>query len=488
MSDNPIPALPPEVRAGLPILELPKRPQLVQAFDAAWAMALREGLQDAPGGGGKIVGSSFSPTLFQWDSAMLPLWLRYATAPLPQAGNGMAAVDLFYAQQREDGALPLAVREDGSPVFQDSPDGLPAIAGSDWDHPAAVLPPAPFAWAEWEYYSVTGDDSRLRRVLTILAAHFDWQASAWTRKQGYFHWQPPGGRVHPHHDGTWAWADYTAQAAVECAALSNIALYVDDKAIGEGCAANFLGLKELANDKLWDELRNGYVDVDEDDLWLGAIHAGEFWALLADIAPPDRASEMVRQLITYRQFARPHPVPTMAASEKWYSPKGARWRGGVWQPLSYVAATALGLRKQYRLAGELALRHAEAVAATLARTGSFWDCYAPDAADMPGQTAEPGFAGWCGLAPVALVIEQVLGLRVEGGLGSVEWRPRLEEEQGIANLRVGPDAIVHLSTRLVKNQWHCTVRSTGPVEVQIHGFQGSKRVNLTKAGETSIVV
>src|SRR5690606_33263515 len=155
-----------------------------------------------------------------------------------------------------------------------------------------------------------------------------------------------------------------------------------------------------------------------------------FWALLAELAPEERRDALLRHLDNYRQFGRPHPIPTLAASEHGFHRHGARWQGEVWSPFTYMAVAGAARAKARRLSSELALRHVEAVSQALLRHGRFHDSYAPDFPGEPAQGAREGFAGWSPLAPISLLLEQVIGVEVSAWSEALTWRPFLEEDHG----------------------------------------------------------
>ena len=66
-----------------------------------------------------------------------------------------------------------------------------------------------------------------------------------------------------------------------------------------------------------------------------------------------------------------------------------------------------------------------------------------DQTDLPGLAActeervKPDFVGWTGIGPIAMLIENVLGLDVDAPAGKVTWDIRLTEEHGVRDLSVG---------------------------------------------------
>jgi hypothetical protein len=71
-----------------------------------------------------------------------------------------------------------------------------------------------------------------------------------------------------------------------------------------------------------------------------------------------------------------------------------------------------------------------------------WESYSPEA-DLPGLTAytaqrvKPDFVGWTGIGPIAMLIEDVVGLDVDAAGAQLTWDLRLTERHGVLRLRAG---------------------------------------------------
>ena len=50
---------------------------------------------------------------------------------------------------------------------------------------------------------------------------------------------------------------------------------------------------------------------------------------------------------------------------------------------------------------------------------------------------KPDFVGWTGLGPIAMLIENVIGLHLNVPEARVEWHVRLTEEHGVKNMPIG---------------------------------------------------
>ena len=111
-----------------------------------------------------------------------------------------------------------------------------------------------------------------------------------------------------------------------------------------------------------------------------------------------------------------------------------------------------GLSRQgYRdLAYKIAKRHYESVLEVYRRTGTFYEYYAPEKIE-PGFMARDHFVGWGGLAPIALLIEYLIGIEADYPEETIPWDIRQLEAHGIDRYPFGPEGSIEL---------HCAQRST----------------------------
>ena len=75
-------------------------------------------------------------------------------------------------------------------------------------------------------------------------------------------------------------------------------------------------------------------------------------------------------------------------------------------------------------------------------TRQIWESYSPEA-PRPGTRWDNNllvrqkFVGWSGLGPIALLLEEVLGLEGDGAAGVLTWTPRLTEAHGVQRYAFG---------------------------------------------------
>ena len=187
---------------------------------------------------------------------------------------------------------------------------------------------------------------------------------------------------------------------------------------------------------MWSEEDGLYYDVDDDGRQIKWKTAACFWPLLAGVADSSQADRLVEHLKDPSSFRRLVVFPTLAADQEGYDPAGGYWRGGVWAPTNLAIIKGLEEYGYEDFAAECTERYLAALHAVYAETGTLWENYAPDSY-QPGDPSRKDFVGWTGCGPIALLIENVLGLRCNGDENRLTWRVRRTDRHGIRNLRFG---------------------------------------------------
>jgi hypothetical protein len=80
------------------------------------------------------------------------------------------------------------------------------------------------------------------------------------------------------------------------------------------------------------------------------------------------------------------------------------------------------------------------------RYQTIWECYAPDqvqpATRWDGQYySRQDFVGWSGLGPIALLLENVIGLQPSAPEDKLYWNLRMREAHGVENYRFGDNQV-----------------------------------------------
>lgn len=434
---------------GLPIPILEDHPQWVELYIRAWDLAKQHIRSGTPQYGfvPRYMDEAFSEHLFQWDTCFMVMFARYA----PHLFPGVQSLDNFYNRQHGDGFICRELREDGRDFFPPSSE-------------QAINPPL-FAWAEWGHYLVTGDSSRFSRVLPGLVAYFDWIKAHRRRPNGMYWTSNLGSGMDnsPRGETAYSWIDLTAQQALAAECIVKIADRLGEEKLVEKYHREYEELVLLVNELMWDEEEGIYYDLDRKGNKVRVKTVASFWPLLARLATPEQAARLVEHLTRPQEFWRLHLMPTLSADHPRYHPLGNYWQGGVWAPTNYMVIKGLENYGYEDLAQKVAKNHVSNMAAVYAETGTIWENYSPER-PKPGNIAKPDFVGWSGLGPIALLIENVLGLRLDAPQNILRWRISRLGEHGIQNLRFGDREVSLLAHRRQNSQ--------EPVEIEVDTSKG----------------
>ena len=388
-----------------------------------------------------------------WDTSFMALYCRYAADQYP----GVESLDNFYELQRDDGYISMTYCMD--------------TGEEPW--PGRINPPL-FAWVEWEHYLATGDASRFEHALPHIERLMAWidanRRTAPHRRlaatdgplagrgesleQFRLYFFADGGSSgmddspRTPRDGEagrfFDWVDLSSQMALSFRCLSRMRAVLRDTERAAHWSARADELGALINAELWCERTRFYHERTLPMNFVANKTAAGFWPVLAGICPENRLDALVQHLEDEREFNRPTPVPSLSADDPNYSPEGIYWVGGVWAPTNYMITRGLMLAGRGDTAHQIAMRYIGVLARTYAEVQphTLWECYSPEA-DLPGLAAynknrvKPHFVGWTGLGPIAMLVENVIGIDVNVPQKRVDWTIRLVEEHGIEQLAVG---------------------------------------------------
>ena len=427
----------------------------VELYWTAWQMAFEKiafgnadnGFVDA------YMDEGFNEQIYQWDSSFIATFGRYGLALFP----AMATLDNFYGKQRADGYIQRVYSE---------------TSGGELETPTAdepVVNPPLFAWVEHDYYRFTGDATRLTRVFDGLERYFGWlETNARSPLVSGLYYQTDLGSGMdnlPRGDVRLAgWVDMSAQQALSARMLAQIAEVLGRANRRTHWQQVFEAARDRINQAAWSEADGIYYDVARGGAHAGVRHIGAFWTLLAGVAGT-RAARLITHLEDPAEFGRPHPFPTLAATEPAYADHGHYWRGSVWAPTNYMVFRGLRDNGRADLARSAAAAHLEMMARVLLdappdeariapeeRDGEYatiWECYAPDGAAPATRwdginLSRQDFVGWSGLGPIAALFEDVIGLDVDGARGVITWTVTRTDRHGVLRMPFGLGGSVDL--------------------------------------------
>jgi len=465
-------------KAELPEPILETQPELIEIYYAAWQMAWNKIGQGTKENGFEpyYMDEGFNELIYQWDLCFITSFAIYGNNVFPV----MPSLDNFYNKQRDDGYIQRVYWETNGEIANEPTADEPM-----------VNPPL-FAWIEWRYFQISGDSSRLKKVLPVLVKYFEWsEKNCKTPKgQGLFYTSQLGSGMDntPRNNvGKAAWIDYSSQQALAALYITKIATELNDTNTSKVYKKKYSEIKKSINNLLWNTETNFYYDLTESDSLSNTMHIGAFWTLLSKVSTDKNLTHMVAHLKNPREFWRPHLVPTLAANQPEYDHKGHYWLGSVWAPTNYMLIKGLMEYNQFSLADSIAFNHLENISdiyfnfkpqtdkiAFEERYNddykTLWECYSPELKEPATRWdntfySRQDFVGWTGLAPIALLIENVLGFDVVGKDNLINWNIKRTDKHGIKNLLLNNQKVSLIFKKINKPQ--ISVKCEKPFKLKI---------------------
>jgi hypothetical protein len=456
----------------------------ISCYRRAWELAFGNLRRPEPGSGfvASFIDTAFNDCLFMWDSAFILLFARHGR----HAFDFQRTLDNLYASQHPDGFICREISTlDGRDRFE--------------RFDATSTGPNVTPWTEWEHYGDTADRERLARVFPVLVAYHRWlrrhrtwrDGTYWTSGLGSGMDNQPRFPQRPAADAGWperltyhghaVWIDMCLQQILSTELLFSMA-----EALGRSEEVADLReerdrLSATVNERLWNEESAFYHDELADGKLSRVRTIGAYWALLAGVVPRERMARFVGHLQDPESFGRPHRVPSLSADHPEYDPDGGYWLGGVWPPTNYMILRGLDRAGYNSLAHEISREDLDHVVKVYQDTGTLWENYAPERSAQ-GNRAKGDFVGWSGLAPIAGLLEYVMGVRADAPSGRLLWDVRLLESHGINNYPFGKDGVLDLSCAarsFAADEPEVKIKSTVPLELVIRWDGGEKTVVAT---------
>ena len=470
-------------RELLPQPVFPENPHFVDLYWKTWELAwgrvkYQEGVFQSP----YMDENLWDDTIWIWDTEFMVLFCRYAPAVFP----GIESLDNFYESILNKKSSSLRIQHPDNPPF--------------------------YSWVEYEYYKMTGNKERIRKVLQdeqFLQRHYYWFDSlkrgtklhfrhAWIALEksdiGYrWGWVQSGMDNTPRgrgRKGELLWMDAVSQQALSALYIERLAKELGDKRTAKEFAALYKENKALLNKYYWDEKDGFYYDLSEKDTSFVKVRTpAVYWSMLAEIPDKGQAERLVKYADAPDEFGGKYPWPSVARSDKDYNHEiGDYWRGAVWLPLAYMSTKALETYGYYDIAYENSYKLLSQMSETYRtfKPATVWECYSPSA-PRPSERqykdkrelVRHDFCGWAALGPISLFIENVLGFyNIDATRDLIEWHKKGQGEQGLRNLRFGSTI-----TDIVANGQQVQVKSNKPYTLKING----KKYRI-KEGEQIITI
>jgi glycogen debranching enzyme len=231
------------------------------------------------------------------------------------------------------------------------------------------------------------------------------------------------------------------------------------------------------NAAMWSARSQFYHDLQLPARLVSAKTAAGFWPLLAGICPAERIAALVAQLQDARTFNRPLPVPTLSADDPNYTEAGHYWVGGVWAPTNYMITRGLMLAGEGDVAHEIAKKYVSGLCETwhTVEPHTLWESYSPET-PAPGrrpysdELVKPDFCGWSAIGPIAMLIENIIGIAPSMDARRVDWEIRLTCAHGVEQLWLGDTCLQLLAADRAAPDAAVTVeaRSSQPLTLYLH--------------------
>ena len=374
---------------------------------------------------------------WQWDSCIMTLITNYSNSTLNAFNN---LDNLYRLRNKENGFMSMAY----------------SIDTEDEAYPGRINPPL-MAWVEWEHYLISGDKSRFAEVLPVLEGCFDFIEKNRTRSEGLYYFEDPGssgmdnaprgGYFAPDLNGSdVCHVDLACQQAMSAKYISLMNSVMGECSKAQYYMDEYERICSLINKYHWNEKGKFYYDFFARDCAEDRVKhipcktGAAFWTLISGVARGERCRSVVEHLFNPDEFYTEVPFATLSRDDINYDKHGGYWLGGVWAPTNTAAVRGLVKNGYISLAREAVIKYLNAICKVDANPvyGSIWEAYAPEeyrpATTESGNICRRDFVGWSGMAPITMLIENIIGLSFDAPSNTVHFRVPTEE-CGLENMQ-----------------------------------------------------
>lgn len=433
----------------LPQIYLAEHPEWVQLYNASWHMN-KTHIQRIPAavnpGTPYYIDEAFTDNIFVWDTLFMMLFDKYGIHQFPV----LSSLDNFYFCQtdssgEDNGYIPREIKEK---------------TGEDyWDgylDENATNPPL-FSWAEWELYQIHGDISRFSKIIegkTIyqrLVAHYQFIETNKKMPNGLYGKTTGLGTGldnTPNQGSGQTHNSLSIQQAQNAYYLAKIA-----KAMGNTKDAAFYEqehtrISDLINKKMWNGSTQMYSNLTISGDFTDVSTPTTLWSLIAKVATKDRAASLIsHHALNSQKMFRPNGLATLSYDHREYVAQGGYWHGGLWAPTSYQYIKGLEAYGYNTVAFEESVRHIQALSdvyqagfkADYVPMATLWETYSSEYLRQgymqdDREASHSNFAGWTPCLTVGLMLENLIGLKINAPENQITWTANLTEENGVSNL------------------------------------------------------
>jgi len=417
------------------------------AYWRSWELAIAAMKSPTPGSGfvSNFLFVEFSNCIFAHDTAIMLLFARYGF----RAFGAIESLDNFYARQHDTGEICREINLTTGKDYWPNANGLHLRVNQtqdgkqhfEWTPPFAegkaskvaidgLNDSAAMMWAEWNWYQITGDRQRLKRMLPAQEKWFDAFERYLGDSNGLYITDWASADNAPRN---WRNLAYGVEVAsgqaffAQLLALAHSAIGDDGRAMSYRRKARRVA--QSIRQHMWNESAGFFFDLDRQGRQIPILAAYGFAPLLIDAVGPAEVERLATHLEDPQTFNRPVRVPSLAASESGYCPQGGYYLGGVWPFLNAMILAGLEKQGRQELATAIALNCWQAHVKIYRETGTIWEFLAPEKPE-PGLSYDPrntgcnarrDFAGWGAYAPIVHLLEYAIGLRPNTPSNILVW-------------------------------------------------------------------
>jgi len=254
-----------------------------------------------------------------------------------------------------------------------------------------------YAWQNWEIYKITKDKIFLEEMYESSKSFYNYYVSNRDSDgDGLCEWGAHAvlecvrdGKVAVWDEVGWPSnfeaVDLNSMLVMEEKSLAAMAMELGEKSEAKEWNRKAAERSKKINDIMWDDYTGFYYNVDKmtntfthkklNDLKREEIIG--FLPLWAGIADEQQANKLMKKLTDPKKFWRKYGVPTLAADDSYYNPKGY-WNGPVWVQWNYLLERGMIDYGYKAEAKELVNRVATNMIEQLKKDHNFWEFYSPD--------------------------------------------------------------------------------------------------------------
>lgn len=254
-----------------------------------------------------------------------------------------------------------------------------------------------YSWLNWEVYKITLDTAFLREMYQSSKKFYNYYTSHRdSDHDGLCEW---GGEailesVRDSRVAVWDQVGYPSEfesldlncmLVMEAKSLEKMAKVLGLKSEADSWRKDYRKRSQLINKTFWDPVDHFYYNVNKKDHSftykkrndLKRMEIIGFLPLWAGVADKKQAKYLVKHLTDTASFWRQYGVPSLAANDPYYNPRGY-WNGPVWIQWDYLIERGLLDYGYKRVAKELVQRVKQNMIEVLKSGHELWEFYDPD--------------------------------------------------------------------------------------------------------------